>query len=96
MQRVASPKASTVRPRLHRTRRRQGMRCFTVRLAETKIESLVKAGYLDAHRVWFISGNATTRFTTPIMRIEHTRRVLGDQRRDFRSSLNSRHSFAAR
>jgi uncharacterized protein involved in type VI secretion and phage assembly len=78
MQRVASPKASTVRPRLHRTRRRQGMRCFTVRLAETKIESLVKAGYLDAHRVWFISENATTRFTTPIMRIEHTRRVLGD------------------
>jgi hypothetical protein len=31
-----------------------------------------------ANRVWFISENATTRFTTPIMRIEHTRRVLGD------------------
>ena len=47
MQRVASPKRSTVRSRATRERRRRGMRCFMVRLDDAEIEALVKAGYLE-------------------------------------------------
>jgi len=36
------------RAKEYRTRRRRGMRCFMVRLDDAEIESLVKAGYLEA------------------------------------------------
>jgi len=48
MKRVASPTRNTVRSRLHRTRRRRGMRCYTIRMADAEIEALVHAGYLEA------------------------------------------------
>jgi len=47
MQRVASPKRSTVRSRATRERRRRGMRCFMVQLDNAEIKALVKAGYLE-------------------------------------------------
>jgi hypothetical protein len=33
--------------RLHRERRRQGLRCLTVQLRETEIDTLIRKGFLN-------------------------------------------------
>jgi hypothetical protein len=40
--------AAVERMRLHRERRRQGLRCLTVELRETEIDTLIQRGMLDA------------------------------------------------
>ena len=42
------PSAAAERMRLHRERRRQGLRCIIVELRETEIEALVRRGLLEA------------------------------------------------
>jgi hypothetical protein len=39
---------AAVRMRLHRERRRQGLRCLTIELRETEIEALIRKGFLQA------------------------------------------------
>ena len=36
------------RMRLHRERRRQGLRCLTIELRETEIEALIRRGFLKS------------------------------------------------
>jgi hypothetical protein len=45
---VTRDATGAARAKKYRTRRRRGMRCFMVRLDDAEIESLVKAGYLEA------------------------------------------------
>src|SRR5262245_22549264 len=40
--------AAAERMRLHRDRRRQGLRCFTIELRETEIDALIRKGLLKA------------------------------------------------
>jgi len=40
--------AAAERMRLHRERRRQGLRCFTIELRETEIDTLIRKGLLKA------------------------------------------------
>ena len=42
----AARSAAAVRMRLHRERRRQGLRCLTIELRETEIDALVCVGLL--------------------------------------------------
>ena len=44
---TSSPSPSAERMRSHRNRRRQGMRCVQVSLHVTKIDALVRMGYLE-------------------------------------------------
>ena len=44
---TSSPSPAAERMRLHRNRRRQGMRCVQVSLHVTKIEALIRMGYLE-------------------------------------------------
>ena len=44
---TSSPSPAAERMRLHRNRRRQGMRCVQVSLHVTKIDALVRMGYLE-------------------------------------------------
>jgi len=39
--------AAAKRMRLHRFRRRQGLRCLTIQLRDTEIDTLVSNGFLD-------------------------------------------------
>ena len=41
-----APSAAAERMRLHRERRRQGLRCLTIELRETEIDALVRMGLL--------------------------------------------------
>lgn len=41
------PSAAAERMRLHRERRRQGLRCIIVELRETEIDALVRRGLLE-------------------------------------------------
>jgi hypothetical protein len=43
-----APSATAKRMRLHRYRRRQGLRCITAELRETEIDTLVRMGLLEA------------------------------------------------
>ena len=43
----SSPSPSAERMRSHRNRRRQGLRCVQVALYVTKIDALVRMGYLE-------------------------------------------------
>ena len=47
MQRVASPKPSTVRARATRARRRGGLRMVMLPIADSEIQNLAAQGYLD-------------------------------------------------
>jgi hypothetical protein len=40
------PSAAAKRMRLHRERRRQGLRCLTIELRETDVAELIKRGFL--------------------------------------------------
>jgi hypothetical protein len=40
------PSAAAKRMRLHRERRRQGLRCLTIELRETEVSDLIKHGFL--------------------------------------------------
>jgi len=40
--------AAAERMRLHRERRRNGLRCLTIELRETEIEALIRIGFLRA------------------------------------------------
>jgi len=40
--------AADERMRLHRERRRKGLRCLTIELRETEIEALIRRGFLQA------------------------------------------------
>ena len=42
------PSPAAGRMRLHRNRRRQGLRCVTVELRETEIDALIRRGLLKA------------------------------------------------
>ena len=42
----AAPSAAGQRMRLHRERRRNGLRCLTIELRETEIDALVRKGLL--------------------------------------------------
>jgi hypothetical protein len=44
---TSSPSPSAERMRSHRSRRRQGMRCVQVSLHVTKIDALIRMGYLE-------------------------------------------------
>lgn len=44
---TSPPSPAAERMRLHRNRRRQGMRCVQVSLHVTKIEALIRMGYLE-------------------------------------------------
>jgi hypothetical protein len=44
---VRDPGAAAERMRLHRERRRQGLRCLTIELRETEIDVLIEKGLLD-------------------------------------------------
>jgi hypothetical protein len=44
---VRDPSAAAERMRLHRERRRQGLRCLMVELRETEIDVLIQKGLLD-------------------------------------------------
>jgi hypothetical protein len=44
---VHEPSAAAERMRLHRERRRQGLRCLRIELHETEIEILIEKGLLD-------------------------------------------------
>ena len=44
----AARSAAAARMRLHRERRRQGLRCLTIELRETEIEALIRKGFLQA------------------------------------------------
>jgi hypothetical protein len=47
----ATRSAAAERMRLHRQRRRDGLRCLTIELRETEIEALCRGGYLPAERL---------------------------------------------
>lgn len=42
------PSAAAERMRIHRERRRQGLRCLTIELRETEIDALIRRGLLKA------------------------------------------------
>ena len=42
------PTAGALRMARHRARRRKGLRCFTIELYETEIDTLIRRGWLDA------------------------------------------------
>jgi hypothetical protein len=44
---TSPPSPAAERMRLHRNRRRQGMRCVQVSLHVTKIEAIIRMGYLE-------------------------------------------------
>ena len=44
----AAPSAAAHRMRLHRERRRKGLRCFTIELRNTEIDVLIHKGFLKA------------------------------------------------
>jgi len=44
----ATRSAAAERMRLHRERRRDGLRCVTIELRETEIDALVRNGFLKA------------------------------------------------
>jgi hypothetical protein len=44
---VRDPSAAAERMRLHRQRRRQGLRCLMVELRKTEIDVLIEKGLLD-------------------------------------------------
>jgi len=44
----AGRSAAAERMRLHRERRRKGLRCFTIELRETEIDALIRKGLLKA------------------------------------------------
>jgi hypothetical protein len=44
----AARSAAAERMRLHRERRRLGLRCFTIELRETEIDALIRKGLLRA------------------------------------------------
>jgi hypothetical protein len=46
----ASPSPAALRMRLHRDRRRKGLRCVTIELRKTEIEALVRGGLLQHDR----------------------------------------------
>ena len=46
MQQQAAPSPAAERMRVHRERRRDGIRCLTILLGETEIDALVKKGFL--------------------------------------------------
>jgi hypothetical protein len=41
-----SPSAAALRMRLHRERRRDGLRCMTIELRETEVTALIQKGFL--------------------------------------------------
>jgi hypothetical protein len=43
-----APSSAAERMRLHRERRRNGMRCLTIELRETEIDALIRRGLLRA------------------------------------------------
>ena len=43
----AAPSAAAQRMRLHRERRRHGLRCLTIELRETEIDALIRRGSLN-------------------------------------------------
>jgi hypothetical protein len=43
-----APSAAAERMRLHRERRRNGMRCLTIELRETEIDALIREGLLKS------------------------------------------------
>jgi hypothetical protein len=43
----AARSAAAERMRLHRERRRNGMRCLTIELRETEIDALIRNGFLN-------------------------------------------------
>jgi len=44
----AAPSAAAQRMRLHRERRRLGLRCLTIQLRETEVDTLIHKGMLNA------------------------------------------------
>jgi hypothetical protein len=48
---AARPSPAAERMRLHRQRRRDGLRCLTIELRETEIEALCRGGYLPAEQL---------------------------------------------
>jgi hypothetical protein len=45
---VATRSAAAERMRLHRERRRNGMRCLTIELRETEVDALIREGLLKS------------------------------------------------
>ena len=45
---VASRSAAAERMKLHRERKKKGMRCLTIELRETGIDALIRHGFLKA------------------------------------------------
>ena len=45
---VASRSAAAERMKLHRERKKKGMRCLTIELRETEIDALIRNGFLTA------------------------------------------------
>ena len=45
---VASRSAAAERMKLHRERKKKGMRCLTIELRETEIDALIRNGFLKA------------------------------------------------
>ena len=45
----ATRSAAAERMRRHRERRRKGLRCLTIELADTEIDALARNGFLAAH-----------------------------------------------
>jgi hypothetical protein len=45
---VASRSSAAERMKLHRERKKKGMRCLTIELRETEIDALIRNGFLTA------------------------------------------------
>ena len=54
--------------RLHRERRRKGLRCLTIELRETEIDALVRMGFLRAE----MRNDATAIIEAPYMHFDRT------------------------